>query len=362
MLPPELSLLLHPAGVLYGMIMTVRNRLYDRGIFRSRRAPIPVVSVGNITTGGTGKTPLVDWIVKFYHASAIPTAIISRGYGRKTKGVQLVSDGRRLLLGSRDAGDETVMLAARNPASIVIVAEKRMDGVAFLMHHFSGRLPGVIVLDDAFQHRNIARDLEIVVINASAPEEINAMLPEGRLREPLAGLRRADLIILGKITDQADSESLFEQLRSTGKPVIRSKIKAGKLVDVHETHAADSTRTEAPALKALAFAGIGAPAGFLHSLETVGVKVAATSFFGDHEPYTAAVIAKIVTKSAAEGLVPVTTEKDWFRIKDDPRLRQMLVNADCRYLTIDPEFPDGTTELEKKLLAVLNRKSSEHQP
>jgi len=350
------SFLLRPAAALYGMAMSLRNYLYDRGAFKSWRSPIPVVSVGNITTGGTGKTPLVDWIVKFYEASGISTAIVSRGYGRRTKGVQLVSDGKSILLGSRDAGDETAMLAARNPGTIVVVAEARVEGVQFLMREFADRLPGVIVLDDAFQHRKIARDLDIVVVNAGASQELDAMLPAGRLREPLPGLSRADLIILSKITDDAKAAPLLQKLRETGKPVLRSKIKPGKLVKVDGSESGESGATD-PAVKALAFAGIGAPEGFLHSLEKAGITVKATKFFRDHEPYTEAAIRSIIEESKRQELVPVTTEKDWFRIADNPQLTEMLVQAGCRYLTIAPEFLDGTEELEKRLLSVLKRKS-----
>jgi tetraacyldisaccharide 4'-kinase len=343
------AIFLRPVGAIYGVAMSLRNRLYDRGIFKSWRSPIPVVSVGNITTGGTGKTPLVDWIVKFYAAAGISTAIVSRGYGRQTKGVQLVSDGRRILLGSRDAGDETAMLAARNPGTIVIVAEHRAEGVQFLMRQFTGHLPGVIVLDDAFQHRKIARDLDIVVVNAGAPEEIGEMLPAGRLREPLRGLRRADLVILSKITDEAKADKLLDRLEHFGKPVLRSRIKPGKLMKV------DGTQSGAigHGTKALAFAGIGAPAGFLHSLEDAGVNVEATKFFRDHEPYTEAAVRSIVAESARKGVVPVTTEKDWFRIADTPELAGMLTKAGCRYLTIEPEFIDGADILKSKLLSIL---------
>jgi tetraacyldisaccharide 4'-kinase len=343
------ALLLRPIGAIYGLVMSLRNRLYDRGLFKSWRSPIPVVSVGNITTGGTGKTPLVDWIVKFYEAAGISTAIVSRGYGRRTKGVQLVSDGRQLLLGSRDAGDETAMLAARNPGTIVIVAEKRVKGVQFLMREFAGRLPGVIVLDDAFQHRKIVRDLDIVVVNAATPRELDAMLPEGRLREPLRGLSRADLIILGKITDKSKAAPLLARLKQFGKPVLRSRIKPGRLMKVTGS---ESGAIE-PSLKALAFAGIGAPAGFLHSLKDAGVMVAATKFFRDHEPYTEAAVGSIIAESARQKLVPVTTEKDWFRIADTPELAGMLADAGCRYLAIEPEFIDGADILKSKLLSIL---------
>jgi tetraacyldisaccharide 4'-kinase len=333
--------------------MTLRNSLYDKGILKAWKSPIPVVSVGNITTGGTGKTPLVDWIVKFYQASGIRTAIISRGYGRKSKGVQLVSNGRNILLGSRDAGDETTMLAARNPRSIVIVAEQRQEGVQFLLRQFAGRLPDVIVLDDAFQHRKIARDLEIVVVNAGEALEEAAMLPEGRLREPLRGLARADLIILGKITDEQQAEAMLKTVRKTGKPVLRSKIRPGKLEYAGKADTSPEKGMRQEKIRALAFAGIGAPAGFMHSLHEAGVEVAASKFFRDHEPYTEASVQTIVSESAWQGIIPVTTEKDWFRIKDEPRLVELLVKAGCRYLAIEPEFPDGTEKLEERLLAIV---------
>ncbi|MBN1929911.1 MAG: tetraacyldisaccharide 4'-kinase, partial [Chlorobiaceae bacterium] len=111
----------------------------------------------------------------------------------------------------------------------------------------------------------------------------------------------------------------------------------------------------APGTRALAFAGIGAPSGFLHSLEAAGLNVGATKFFRDHEPYTKAAVRSIVEESAQKELVPVTTEKDWFRLADNPELAEMLEKAGCSYLTIDPEFPDGTAELEKRLMGVVKR-------
>ena len=339
------SSLLRLAGAMYGTVMRLRNALYDRGILPSWQAPIPIVSVGNITAGGTGKTPLVDWIVKFYHASGMKTAIISRGYGRRTKGVQLVSDGKKILLGSRDGGDETAMLAAKNPRSIVIVAEKRKEAVTLLMREFAGNLPDVIVLDDAFQHRKIARDLDIVVINAGEPFTGASMLPEGHLREPLLGLRRADLIILNKITDERQAETITQALKTTGKPVIKSKIRACRL------EPATLTEAENDVARAFAFAGIGAPSGFIHTLNQAGIEVAAWKFFRDHEPYTSASLKKILNEAARQGLVPVTTEKDWFRMQDDPALTEMLATAGCRYLTIEPELIEGRLLLEERLLA-----------
>jgi tetraacyldisaccharide 4'-kinase len=338
------SILLGPAGRLYGIVMSIRNALYDRGILKAWRSPVPVVSVGNITTGGTGKTPLVDWIIRFYHAHGRKTAIISRGYGRQTKGARLVSDGSSILLGSRDAGDEIAMLAARNPSAIVIVAEKRQEGVELLMREFAGRMPDVIVLDDAFQHRAIARDLDIVVINAQEPFGGKRMLPAGRLREPLRGLQRADIFIQNKITDEKRAATIIDVLKQTGKPVVLSRIMPGNLVPV-------SDEPQRP-LRVLAFAGIGAPEGFLHSLGEAGIEVIASRFFRDHQPYTIESVRSIVADSNRLGLTPVTTEKDWFRIREESTLAATLERAGCRYLPIEPDLFEGRAMLESMLIAL----------
>jgi tetraacyldisaccharide 4'-kinase len=346
--------LLTPAGLLYGLAMRLRNALYDQGLFREWRAPVPVVSVGNITAGGTGKTPLVDWIVKFYENRGIRPAIVSRGYGRRTKGALLVSDGTKLLLGSLDCGDEVAMLASRNPSTIVVVAEQRQEGVELLMREFAGRMPEVIVLDDAFQHRKIARDLDIVVINATEPFGGGAVLPAGRLREPLAGLGRADLFILSKIIDEGKAAAIAEELRSLGKPVVLSRIHPGTLEPAGSNDNIRRGEDPAAALRVLAFAGIGSPEGFVGSLEGIGAAVVSMKFFRDHQPYGRQSVREIVAEAGQLGLVPVTTEKDWFRIREDRELAGLLETAGCRYLPIEPELYEGRNLIEKRLLAILS--------
>lgn len=346
--------LLAPAGQLYGLAMRLRNTLYDKGLFRVWRAPVPVVSVGNITAGGTGKTPLVDWIVKFYESRGIRTAIVSRGYGRRTKGALLVSDGTKLLLGSLDSGDEVAMLASRNPSTIVVVAGKRQEGVELLMREFAGRMPEVIVLDDAFQHRKIARDLDIVVINATAPFGGGAVLPKGRLREPLAGLGRADLFILSKVIDEGKAAAIAQELQPWGKPVIRSRIHPGKLEPAGGKDILRREEGREAALRVLAFAGIGSPEGFVGSLEEIGATVASMKFFRDHQPYSRQSVRGIIAEAERLGLVPVTTEKDWFRIREDRELAGMLEAAGCRYLPIEPELYEGNKVLESMLIDLVS--------
>jgi tetraacyldisaccharide 4'-kinase len=344
-------MLLAPGGMIYGLFMSARNNLYERGILETWKAPVPVVSVGNITTGGTGKTPMVDWIVKFYLEQGRRTAIVSRGYGRRTKGPLLVSDGSKVLLGSRDAGDEVAMLASRNPSTIVVVAERRREGVELIMREFAGRMPEVIVLDDAFQHRSIARDLDIVVLNAREPFGGGRVLPAGRLREPLQGLGRASLFIVNKIDDEHRASRIVEELKPLGKPVILARVRPGELM-------ATDRRGEISAetgVRAFAFAGIGSPQGFMHSLAAAGIDVAESCFFRDHQPFTSDSVSSIVKRARRLDLVPVTTEKDWFRISDDRKLAGMLEEAGCRYLTIEQDIFRGREILEKMLSDLTRR-------
>jgi len=316
--------------------------------------PYPVVSIGNITAGGTGKTPMVDWTMKFFLSLGCRVAIISRGYGRSTKGVQLVSDGRQLLMNGRDAGDETAMLAANNPEAIVVVAEKRKEGALFIQKTFENIPPDVIILDDAFQHRQMARDLDIVIVSASEPFFKARMLPEGRLREPLRNLARADVILLGKITDPAEADAIERALTTTGRPILRTQVQTLGLqpaVARNIEHSADTTSLH----RVLAFAGIAAPEEFLTSLRKTGMDVRAHRFFRDHQPYTPETVHSLIREAQEKGLSLVTTEKDWFRLLGDPTLEKLMKEAECRYLKIETTLPNGEEKLRMMLRDLVGR-------
>ncbi|MDT9546153.1 MAG: tetraacyldisaccharide 4'-kinase [Chlorobium sp.] len=341
-----LSILLRPLGILYGLIADIRNALFDRGLFTPWRAPCPVVSIGNITAGGTGKTPMVDWTTKYFLSLGCRVAIISRGYGRNTKGVRLVSDGRHLLMNAREAGDETTMLAANNPEAIVVVAEKRREGARFIQKTFENFPPHVIILDDAFQHRQMARDLDIVIINASEPFFKARMLPEGRLREPLRNLARADIILLGKITDPDEADAIEQALTATNLPVLRTRV---------QTLGLQPAPDAAPPLPALAFAGIAAPEEFLASLRKTGAEVRAHRFFRDHQPFTSEMVRSLIREAQEKGLCLVTTEKDWFRLLGDPQLKELMEKAGCRYLKIETRLPEGDEKLRMTFRDLVGR-------
>lgn len=348
----KMRLLLKPLALLYRGIVLIRNFGFDRKLLRSWPSPLPVVSIGNVSVGGTGKTPLADWIVRYYLSIGEKPALISRGYGRSTKGVQLVSDGKHIACSSREAGDETFMLAARNPGIIVVAAEKRRKGVEFILHRFPDSLPSVIVLDDAFQHRQIDRNIDIVVINAGEWRSGEKLLPEGRLRESERNVARADLIVLSKITERKKAEETALDLKRFGVPVVLTRTATGDLLPFTESGGSG----EKPADRGvLAFAGIGSPEGFLKSLREKGVTIEAHRFFRDHEPYSPAKLRSLVQEAEEKGLALVTTEKDYFRLLGTPDLFGMLAERNCRYLRVHTVFIEGREIIETMLRSVTRK-------
>lgn len=334
--------LLEPAALLYGAGIAVRNRLFDLGTFHSYKAAVPVVSIGNITMGGTGKTPLVDYVVKYYTERGLKPAILSRGYKRSTRGVQMVSDGRKILLESHEAGDECAMLAQNNPGTIVVVAEKRKEGADFIARHFPENLPDVIVLDDGFQHRQLYRNLDVVVINSSIPLFNDRLIPAGQLREPLKNLDRADLLVLSKITDPEQAAMLQENLRSTGKPLLKTALRSGKPL---QFAGPDAPKPK----KIIALAGIGQPQSFLESLQDSGMEVASKAFFSDHADFPTNRMKSLVEEALGNNLSIVTTEKDYYRLLSNRPLLETLSQVPCFYLPVEIKVIEGKELLEEML-------------
>ena len=184
---------LAPLGVVYRFFMWVRNLFYNTGIFPSRKLPCKVISIGNFNLGGTGKTPAVIALVKHFQKQGVSVAVLSRGYGRNTKKTVLVTDGNDIQSGWRSAGDEAFLMAHSLKAIPVVVDKNRFRGGSFLIKNYN---PDIIILDDAFQHRHIKRDIDIVLLNCIETIENYRLIPFVNLREPLVQLKRADMIIL----------------------------------------------------------------------------------------------------------------------------------------------------------------------
>ena len=270
---------LNPLSAIFGAVAGARNAVYDRRLLRPRSLQGPVISVGNISTGGSGKTPFVILLGELLKARGIRFDVLSRGYGRTTRGVLLVEPSGL----PQDFGDEPLLIARRLQAPVV-VGEDRYEAGRFAESRFGAQIH---VLDDGFQHRGLARDFDIVLVTPDDARD--RLLPAGRLREPLRSLQRADAVAL---TSGASPESF----PLAGKTVwrVRRGIVPGQV----------------PA-RPIAFCGIARPQNFLLQLRAAGIDPVAEAFFRDHHAYAEKDVRdllKLQQRSEAGGFV--TTEKD----------------------------------------------------
>jgi tetraacyldisaccharide 4'-kinase len=269
----------NPLSLIYGLGAQGKNALYDRGIRRPLALQRPVVSVGNLSVGGSGKTPFILWLGRMLQARGVAFDVLSRGYARSSRGVAMVDPS-----GSARAFGDEPLLIARQLGVPVIIGESRYEAGLLAESKFGARLH---LLDDGFQHRQLARDFDIVLLTQRDLRD--ELLPIGRLREPLQSLRRADAIVL---MDEMDPDAL---------PIRNQKIwraRRGIVLD------------GAPS-RPVIFCGIARPEVFAEQLRARGVQPAATRFFPDHHAYTARHIGELLKLHAASGADGfVTTEKD----------------------------------------------------
>ena len=298
--------LLSAAEKLYGFGTNIRNYLYDRGIFRFADLGRPTISIGNITAGGTGKTPIAAAVAGILAERGENVCILTRGYGRKDQNERVVvSDGKNVLADARTGGDEPVELANRLLGKAIVIADaNRVSAAAWAIENFD---VSVFVLDDGFQHRKAKRDLDIVLIDATNPFG-GGMIPAGTLREPLANLKRADAIIITR-SDLIDSTGeLVEKLRAfdPNAPIFTAK---NSITKIRDLKSGDSL-SELPQ-RTFAFCALGNPNSFfellkLNDCEPVGIKA-----FRDHYFYSENDITELTTeakKAGADSLI--TTAKD----------------------------------------------------
>src|SRR3712207_6619900 len=206
-----MSLALAPLSVVFGALARARTRLYRSGVFKTERVDAPVISVGNLTVGGTGKTPLVEWVARAVSEGGLRPCVLARGYGREDiQSRVVVSDGFRVRACVREGGDEAVLLAESLSGVAAVVCDRDRAGAArWAREHLGAQ---VFVLDDGFQHMRIARDLDIVTLDATAPWGGGHLLPWGRLREPVTALARADCVVITRSDLAPDLENLRAQV------------------------------------------------------------------------------------------------------------------------------------------------------
>ncbi|MDA8100035.1 MAG: tetraacyldisaccharide 4'-kinase [Nitrospiraceae bacterium] len=303
-----LELILSVLSMPYRFAVALRDWGYRSGVLRTNRLPCRVISVGNLTLGGTGKTPAVMAVAEVLLRKGRKPSILSRGYGRSAgDAVTVVSDGKGAKAGVAQSGDEPALMAARMQSVPVIVGRDRFEAGMTAVQRFH---PDTAILDDGFQHRRLKRDVDIVLIDASDPFGNGKLFPAGILREPLASLRRASLVLITRTDMAADLRGLKEQIaRFTKAPLVSSRHAPAYLYDTATGEEKPLTALRGTAV--FAFAGIARPAAFLRLLASLGADVRGRSVYPDHYAYAKDDLADLFQQAVDCGAVlVVTTEKD----------------------------------------------------
>ncbi|MHC4337782.1 MAG: tetraacyldisaccharide 4'-kinase [Planctomycetota bacterium] len=338
-----LRLVLRAAARVYSSLVRIRNFLYTKGRLKTHRVDAIVISIGNITTGGTGKTPLVIWLYdKITQSSELKTqnskcAILTRGY--KTKKGKL--------------SGEPAVLAKSCPEAKVIINPDRVAGAAEAVSKWGAK---VLIMDDGFQHRRLGRDLDIVTIDAMCPFGYGKVLPAGLLREPVDTLRRADAVVITRCDQVAEAklDQLEEQLclinpdisvaRSIHAPVCAKSV-GGKEFSIAELKDKDI----------FAFCGIGNPAGFFGTIGKYGFNLAGSRVYNDHHRYTGRDIVDIDEEVRYLGAdLIMTTQKDWSKICNSNFSILNSQDIPFIYLVIELKFiraEDEIIQLIEKVVA-----------
>ena len=300
-----LLLLLLPFSIFYGIVGWIRAFCYDKNLFSSYQSSLPVISVGNLAVGGTGKTPVVDWLVKEFEKQGKRPAIVSRGYAGNFKGdVGIVSSGSGILMNPGECGDEPYLLAKRNPFCTVLIAKKRIDGIKALERSKESDL---IILDDGFQHRAVKRDVDLVLLDARRPLGNGWPLPAGNLREFPRALNRADFLLMTRSKKNECSGFRGFQVYCSRHRLADFAVNLdGNKVSIGQLKK----------LNLLAFAGIADPESFFVSLEDIGISLQNKVFFDDHTEYQSSVLEEI-NKALTNVDALITTEKDAVKLSVD---------------------------------------------
>jgi tetraacyldisaccharide 4'-kinase len=310
-----LSLFLGFLSLLYAAAVRLRLLAYRKGLLKPKSLPAFVVSIGNITAGGTGKTPFVAMLTEWAAHNGFRAAILSRGYKGKSKREPLVvSDGQRITASVNDAGDEPILLAKKYPSTPVLVSKHRHAIGDMALRLFKSEL---LLLDDGYQHLSLHRDVNILLIDAKRQFGNGALLPLGPLREPSMGIQRADIIVISRCSERHHGDELVELVRETipGTPVLRSSHLPDRVIfsSTGEAHPPQILEGK----NVMAFAGIAHPDDFLEMVTGLGAHVVEFKGYPDHHCFHESDIEALESWSRRPEIdFLLTTEKDWVRIEE----------------------------------------------
>ena len=338
-------ILLRPLSFVYGIVITLRNILYDAGVFRSYSFSLPVICVGNLTVGGTGKTPHVIFLAELL-SGYMPVAVLSRGYLRRTRGFRIVSNADSV----SDAGDEPLLIAGTLPHVRVIVDRDRVHGIKELQKIFPET--GVVILDDGYQHRAVNAGMNILLTDYNRLMTRDYLMPSGRLRESVRGMKRADIIIVTKVPSEVSPE-IFNQIRNELKPrswqeLYFTTLTYGKLEPVF----GGSKEKEITVNTGVVLVtGIADPEPLRKYISTIASSVTHLSF-EDHHTFnrkdTDSIMALLDGLSEPDKLV-ITTEKDCVRLKEFTIIADHLKEV-LYYLPVKVIFSDKEEKFTKRVI------------
>lgn len=316
----------------YAAAVAVRNRWYDRRPERAHRVPVPVVCVGNLTLGGTGKTVAAEWVSGFFRDLGRQVALVSRGYGRADGG----------------PNDEALVLEDNLPDVPHLQGADRVAVATAAVEELEAEL---IVLDDGFQHRRLHRDLDVVLLDATRPVEREYLFPRGTLREPAGALKRAGAVLFTRC-DQAEPGELARQLAWLAKrfPTLPHAATVHSPMELLGPDGGEDVATVSGKAVAV-FSGIGHPPAFVRTAEQLGARVAASRVFPDHHPYTREDVDDLSRWAAAlpaEVETVLTTQKDWVKLRVGE-----LGGRRLRAVRVGLKFVDGEEAFRAKLQSVL---------
>jgi tetraacyldisaccharide 4'-kinase len=331
------TIALAPFAALYSAAVKARSSGYENRFLKTHRVATPVISVGNITVGGTGKTPLVEWLGNHLAGRNRKVCILSRGYRRENAKQQIVvSDGEQILCDVAQSGDEAMMLAQSLLGKCAVVCDPdRVAAAAWAIDHLKSE---VLLLDDGFQHRRLARDFDIVTIDATNPFGNDRLLPAGILREPVESLSRADGIVLTRTA--TDDAKLIERLQQvTNAPIFQSRTTIQQFRRLDTIGAVDEVSKVIQPLAA--FCGIGNPRAFFDHLRAADFDVRHEVSFRDHHKYSQTDIDRLTANAQAKGAQALVTTA-----KDSVKLQTFRFQLPCYIAQIDVEVSDATKLLE----------------
>ncbi len=303
--------LLRLVSVFYALGQRVRAWLYRQNFFHMRRLNCRVISIGNLTLGGTGKTPTVMMVADTLRRKGFKPAILSRGYGgRSRESVNVVNDGQHTLLSPEVVGDEPVMMAQRLKDIPVLTGRIRYETGKYAIEHFGA---DVLILDDGYQHLPLHRDLNILLCDATRPFGNGVVFPAGELREPLSAVSRADVICLTRCREDNPMDRI-DGYNIKRVPVIKTGLRVQSVIELSSGEEMGiETLQDQPVA---AFCGIAHPLDFFHMLEQVPVQIVNQNHFPDHHDYSADDLKAIENRAKQAGAkLIVTTEKDAVKLK-----------------------------------------------